>query len=228
MDRTAGGPDRPAPSVGESARRTVEAARETGETLLGHAQDLAGTVTEQASDRVEQGKEEVADRLAGVAERVQKTAADLKGDEAWLADLLDRGAGQIAALADSLKERDMRSLLGSVERFARAQPGLFAGAAVAVGFAAARVAMTPATARGEGDRQAAPGLMPHGSEDWLRPGPSAMRDEPPSPYPLGEDRVVPPGEERMSDRRDALSGIPGRDDIAGPRPVGTPVGGEVR
>jgi hypothetical protein len=58
--------------------------------------------------------------------------------------MLDEGVRQLGGLADGLKSRDLGSLMGAVESFARRQPALFAGASVALGFAAARLAKASA------------------------------------------------------------------------------------
>ena len=90
------------------------------------------------SDQVEHQKNGIADRLSAVAERAQKSASDLRDQEAWLGNLLGRGADELQGLAEEIRRNDVAGLLGSVEVFARRQPALFMGATVALGFALAR------------------------------------------------------------------------------------------
>jgi len=144
-------PTRPGTSLGQSgsdvrqhaqaaAGEGVGAAKSAGQTIRDEASNLAGTAKEHLESQAAAGKDEVADRIASIADRVQASAEDLRGSEAWLADLVGEGARRLGGLADSMKQNDLRSLLGTVQSFARNQPALFAGASVALGFAAARLA----------------------------------------------------------------------------------------
>ena len=51
---------------------------------------------------------------------------------------MGRGADELGGIADEIRRNDVAGLLGSVEVFARRQPALFMGAAVALGFALTR------------------------------------------------------------------------------------------
>jgi hypothetical protein len=119
-------------------------AQEVGRTVRDEAASLAGAAKHELKTQAESGKDQIADRLSSVADRLHRSADDLRGDEAWLADMLDEGVRQLGGLADGLKRRDLGSLVGSIETFARRQPALFAGASVALGFAAARLAKASA------------------------------------------------------------------------------------
>ena len=73
-----------------------------------------------------------------MAKRAHATAGDLRDQEAWLGNLLGRGADELAGIAEEIRRNDVPGLLGSVEVFARRQPALFMGATVALGFALSR------------------------------------------------------------------------------------------
>ena len=90
--------------------------------------------------QAEQQKHRIAERIGQLAERVQRSADDLRGDEAWLARLMERGARELGGVADDIARNDVAGILGSAEVFVRRQPALFVGAAVALGFALTRVA----------------------------------------------------------------------------------------
>jgi hypothetical protein len=123
-----------------AARDVMGEARATGSTLADEAKGMAGSLKQGLSAQAEAQKNAVADRMGSVAQHLQHTAEDLRGREAWLAALMERGAREIEGMAEDLKHRDVSGLLGSVEVFARRQPALFMGAAVALGFALTRVA----------------------------------------------------------------------------------------
>ena len=113
-------------------------ARATGSSLRKEASGLGSTIKQGLSDQVERQKNGIADRLSVVAERVQRTAGDLREQEAWLGSLLGRGAAELEGIADEIRRNDVPGILGSVEVFARRQPALFMGATVALGFALTR------------------------------------------------------------------------------------------
>lgn len=141
-------PDRTGTSTERSGtQQAADAARDLGQTVrqqagagkdqaLGTAHDL----TDSARQQAETGKEQAADRLEHVSEAVRDAAHQMQGQEAWLAGLVERGADEMARLAETLRTNDLRSLLHHAEDLARRQPMLAAGAAFAAGFAAVRAA----------------------------------------------------------------------------------------
>jgi hypothetical protein len=135
-----------------AAEDVTREAREVGRNVRDEALSLAGAAKDELKSQAEAGKDQIADTLSSVAERLHGTADDLRGDQAWIANMLDEGVRQLGGLADGLKSRDLGSLMGAVETFARRQPALFAGASVALGFAAARLAKASAErSHGMGD-----------------------------------------------------------------------------
>ena len=52
---------------------------------------------------------------------------------------MERGARELGGVAKDIARNDVAGILGSAEVFARRQPALFVGAAVALGFALTRV-----------------------------------------------------------------------------------------
>jgi len=115
-------------------------AREAGSAIRDQAAGLAGTVKDQLARQAQAQKDNLAGRIGAVAQQVHSAADELRERESWLAELLDRGARELDHFADDFKNRDLASVAGSVENFARRQPALFMGAAVAVGFALTRLA----------------------------------------------------------------------------------------
>ena len=110
-------------------------ARAAGESVRQEVSGLGSTIKQGLSDQVERQKNGIADRLNAVAKRAHATAGDLRDQEAWLGNLLGRGADELAGIAEEIRRNDVPGLLGSVEVFARRQPALFMGATVALGFA---------------------------------------------------------------------------------------------
>lgn len=124
-----------------AARDVAAEARATGTSVKNEVGGLAHSLKEGLAAQAEQQKNAIADRIGRVADRVQTTAGDLQGDEAWLAGWMERGARELGGLADEIRGNDVPGLVGSAEVFARRQPAIFVGAAVALGFAVSRVLM---------------------------------------------------------------------------------------
>ncbi|MDF1584890.1 hypothetical protein [Marinimicrococcus flavescens] len=192
--------------------------REAGkaaETVTAEARRLGAAARDRVEGTAEAQKDRLADRISGVAEHIGKTAEDLRGQEAWLADLVDVGARELGGIAESLKSRDMGSILSAVEQFGRRQPALFMGATVALGFALGRAA-NAATSR------SAPETGPHAHEAHPQGGPAAepYRPRPASPAPTGS---LDPA--RTTGQPGAASTPDGG--MTPPRPGGTPSNGRI-
>ena len=134
-----------------TARDVAQEARAAGTSLRDEAAGLGSTIKQGLTDQVERQKNGIADRLSSVARRAHETASDLRDNEAWLGNLLGRGADELESVAEEIRRNDIPGILGSVEVFARRQPAVFMGATVALGFALTRfVSAGPTTADGYG------------------------------------------------------------------------------
>src|SRR6266404_2425139 len=129
-DRT---PPASGPAPGNSAAAGPAAA--VGETVKSLAEDARSGATKAA----ESGKEALAGQLDDVARAVHRSGEQLEGHQDWMAKLVERGADQLGGLATTLRSNDLQGLFGRIERLARSQPALFVGAAMAAGFATARL-----------------------------------------------------------------------------------------
>jgi hypothetical protein len=96
-----------------------------------------------------------ADGAQHAADAARQAADKLREQEAWMAGLVEQGADRLSELAETLRHKDLRTLLTDMEDFARRQPMLFTGAAMALGFVLTRAAgMTASTvARTAGNGQ---------------------------------------------------------------------------
>ena len=104
---------------------------------------LAGEVAVDVKDRMlsaaEESKDGMAERLADAAGAVHRSGEQLEGHQDWLAQLVESGADELGNLASAVRSNDLRGLIGKLEDIARKQPVLFVGAAMAAGFASARL-----------------------------------------------------------------------------------------
>lgn len=128
-------PDR----FGDQTRNTVEQVRQAAKDVASRGARLAGEAKDKALDAAEGGRDQLADRLDDFAGAVERSGKALEGQQDWLAGLVERGAEELGGLASTVRSNDLRGLLGRLEDMARRQPVLFVGAAMAAGFASARL-----------------------------------------------------------------------------------------
>jgi hypothetical protein len=124
--------------AGAAVKEMAQDASSRGAALAG---EVAGTVKEQVLSAAEEGKEGIAERLGDLAGAVHRSGEQLEGEgqQDWLAQLVERGADELGNLASTVRSNDLRGLIGKLEGMARRQPVLFVGAAMAAGFAGARL-----------------------------------------------------------------------------------------
>lgn len=110
--------------------------------------DLGGQVREQVTTAAQAQKDNMADTLEQAAQTLHETREKFSNNQG-LAGLIERGADELGSLALTFRQNDLAGLTGRLENLARQQPALFAGLAIAAGFAATRLARA-AVAGGEG------------------------------------------------------------------------------
>jgi hypothetical protein len=114
-------------------------AQEAAKDVASRGARLAGEAKDKAWDAAEGGREQIAEKLDDLAGAVHRSGEALEHDQEWLAGFVERGADELGSLAATVRSNDLRGLLGKLQSLARNQPVLFAGAAMAAGFASARL-----------------------------------------------------------------------------------------
>lgn len=102
------------------------------------AKDMAENATGRVTNAMNEQKTAGADYLGTIAGAIQRAAGEFDGAVPQAAQYIRQAAGQIETVANAVRERDVRELVGEVQQFARRQPTLFFGGAVVLGFAALR------------------------------------------------------------------------------------------
>ena len=113
-------------------------AKDAGSQLGEAAQNLASTAKEKVDDAVAQRKSLGADYIGSIAQATSRAANEFDADVPQAAQYIRQASEQIQGVADTIRNRDVRELVGEVQNFARQQPTLFFGGAVVLGFAALR------------------------------------------------------------------------------------------
>ena len=119
-----------------------------GKDLAGKAKELVRDVKARASDLtdgVTRAAKDNASQLGDAALDMANSAKDKVE-----AHYIRQASEQIQGVADTVRQRDVRELVGEVQDFARRQPTLFFGGAVVLGFAALRFLKSTAPNVGNG------------------------------------------------------------------------------
>ncbi|HEY7578202.1 MAG TPA: hypothetical protein VH855_11455 [Acetobacteraceae bacterium] len=132
----------------------MDSERQNVGDVAGDEVPISEQVTSEVRARVQAQSSRAADSAQHAADAARQTAETLRGQEAWMAGLIEQGADRLTDLAQAVRNKDLRTLLADIENFARRQPILFTGAAMALGFALTRAAaMTAAADRTAGGGQ---------------------------------------------------------------------------
>jgi hypothetical protein len=119
-------------AAGNSMDSLQDRTRDTSRELKDNAKETArGMLAEQ--------QHAAASSLGQFAAALRKTARETgDGQQAPIGRFAESAADGLERLSASLHERDFNRIVGDLESFARRQPALFFGAAVATGFLAMR------------------------------------------------------------------------------------------
>jgi ElaB/YqjD/DUF883 family membrane-anchored ribosome-binding protein len=117
--------------------------------------NVASQAADRASERVEsgldRGKVRTAKALGAVAQSLRAFGNELRSqNEEGIGRFADRAADRADQMATRLNNADPHSLIDDVEDFARREPAVFIGGAIAIGLVAARFLKS---SRRDGSRQ---------------------------------------------------------------------------
>ena len=116
----------------------TQAAKDNAAQLGDSAREFASTAKDKVGEVVGQRKSIGADYIGSIAQATQQAAMAFDNDLPQAANYIRQASEQIQGVADNVREKDVRELVGEVQEFARQQPTLFFGGAVVLGFAALR------------------------------------------------------------------------------------------
>jgi hypothetical protein len=118
------------------------AAKDQATQFADTAKHVAGEAMSQAQGQIESAVSEQksagANYIGSIAQAAERAAGEFDQSLPIAADYIRQASEQIQGVADTVRDKDLRELLGEVENFARKQPALFFGGALILGFAALR------------------------------------------------------------------------------------------
>lgn len=182
---------------GTEARDMVDEAKEKADQTLDQAQEEARKLAEQAQQKaksaMETRKGQAASGLSNLGQAFRQTGNQLREqDQTGIAQYTERVAGQVDRFAGYLEGHSVDEILNDVENFARRQPELFIGGAVALGLLTARFLKSSNERRGTAIQQ-------HTAWEGSQPG---RQYPPPESYtmPVGRDATSEWAEQRARQR----------------------------
>jgi hypothetical protein len=144
-DRNAGSPtgtvgtetgDEPKGGGSGGARAQI---REVKDQVVDQAKNSFRQARDSAGTSLNQSRNQAADRITGIAQAVRGTSERLRSDnQAGVANLTDSLADQVERLSSYLRDRDLTEFRRDLEGFARRQPAVAVGVALALGMLGAR------------------------------------------------------------------------------------------
>jgi hypothetical protein len=116
----------------------TRAAKDQASQFGDAARDFATTAKDKVEEEVTQRKSLGADYIGSIAQATDRAANEFEKEMPQAAQYIRQAAEKMQGVADNVRNRDVRELVGDVQDFARRQPTLFFGGAVVLGFAALR------------------------------------------------------------------------------------------
>src|SRR4051812_32031184 len=120
------------------ADNVTRAAKNNASQIGDAALDLANHAKGKVEAAVTQQKSVGADYIDSIAQAAQRAANEFETDLPQAARYIRQASVHMQEIAGTVRERDVRELVGEVQAFARRQPTLFFGGAMVMGFAAIR------------------------------------------------------------------------------------------
>ena len=102
------------------------------------ADRVADTAQQQVGTRVDSQLSRGADVLGQVSQAIRRSGDELRSDQPQIASFADTAAEQVDRASQYLRQTDFQGVVRGAEDFARRQPAVFLGGALALGLVASR------------------------------------------------------------------------------------------
>lgn len=123
--------------------------REVKNQVVDQATSSFRQAKDSASTSLNESRRQAADRIGGLASAVRSTSEHLRSEhQDRVAGLTDSLADQVERLSAYLRDRDLNAFRNDLESFARRQPAVAVGIALALGLLGARFLKSSQRSRG--------------------------------------------------------------------------------
>lgn len=204
MDRIKNAATEAAGTVQREAGEGARGIRDEAAAAFAEVKQQGASVVESAQQRLgefaEERKEAGAQQAQGLAHAIHRAADEIQDSAPWMARYVHEAAESVDGMAQSIRDRRPREIIGSLESLARRQPMAFFGAAALAGFALARFARSSPPRHGmahhgheEGERTHASRMMAAGAPGWQADEDGGRRPSTMAAASLGGSAARPQG-----------------------------------
>lgn len=137
--------------AGDLKDRAADAFSQNASQLKDSGTGFAQSATRKVEGILSDQKAVGADYIASLAQAAQRAANQFDDDLPQAAQYIRQASQSMSSVADKIREREVRDLVGELTDFARRQPTLVFGGAMLLGFAALRFLKSSAPPSGAMD-----------------------------------------------------------------------------
>ena len=130
---------------------TADAFAKNASQVKDSGSGFAQSATRKVEDVLTNQKAMGADYIASLSQAVERAANEFDNELPQAAQYIRQASQTMSGVADKIRDREVRDLLGEVTDFARRQPTLVFGGAMLLGFAALRFLKSSAPSNGSMD-----------------------------------------------------------------------------
>lgn len=139
-------------SITDTARKAAEDLKATGKEALTGAKSVMGSTMSDLKAGATAKAEEVRETIADEGERMASSLREAAGQQSGSVQgrVLETMASGVTAVSDTIRSRDVSTLLSDVQSFAKRNPALFVAGAAAAGLLLARLAAQAGRSQDDG------------------------------------------------------------------------------
>lgn len=128
-------------SITDTARKAAEDLKETGREALSGAKSVMGSTMSDLKAGATAKAEEVRETIADEGERMASSLREAAGQQSGMQGrVLETMASGVASVSDTIRSRDVSTLMSDIQSYAKRNPAIFVAAAAAAGLLLARLA----------------------------------------------------------------------------------------
>lgn len=138
-------------SITDTARKAAEDLKETGQQALSGAKSVMGSTMSDLKAGATAKAEEVRETIAEEGERMASSLREAAGQQSGMQSrVLETMASGVESVSDTIRSRDVSTLLSDIQSFAKRNPAIFVAGAAAAGLLLARLAAQASRAQDDG------------------------------------------------------------------------------
>lgn len=138
-------------SITDTARKAAEDLKETGREALSGAKSVMGSTMSDLKAGATAKAEEVRETIAEEGDRMASSLREAAGQQSGMQGrVLETMASGVASVSDTIRSRDVSTLMSDIQSFAKRNPAIFVAGAAAAGLLLARLAAQASRSQDDG------------------------------------------------------------------------------